>query len=51
VDNKCFRRLEAVVHLNGRYEGTDYELTGGRFITQEEYERVEESAVPTDEEE
>ena len=51
VDNKCFRRMEAVVYLNGRYEGTDYELTGGRFITQEEYERVEETAVSTDEEE
>ncbi|MCA9999571.1 MAG: hypothetical protein H6658_07545 [Ardenticatenaceae bacterium] len=46
VDNRCFRRMQAVVYLNGRYEMTNYEMTGGRFISQEEYERVVETADP-----
>jgi len=38
VDNRCFRRLQAVVYLDNHYQMTNYELTGGRFISQEEYE-------------
>lgn len=38
VDNRCFRRLQAIVYLNSDYQMTDYELTGGRFISQDEYE-------------
>ena len=44
VDNRCFRRLQAVVYLDNRYQMTDYELTGGRFISQEEYEARPETA-------
>ncbi len=53
VDSKCFRRMQAVVHLNSQYQRTDYELTDGRFITQEEYEAVVEvvdESEPTDDE-
>jgi hypothetical protein len=52
VDNRCFRRLQSVVYLDQNYQMTNYELTGGRFISQEEYERVEETAdvePPTEE--
>ncbi len=41
VDNRCFRRLQTTVYFDSQYQMTDYELTGGRFISQEEYERVE----------
>ena len=41
VDNRCFRRMNAVVHLDGRYKMTNYELSNGRFISQEEYEAIE----------
>ena len=41
VDNRCFRRLQTTVYLDSHYRMTDYELTDGRFISQEEYERVE----------
>jgi hypothetical protein len=54
VDNRCFRRMETVVHLDSAYNITDYDLTGGRFITQAEYEAPEEvveEELPEDEEE
>ena len=44
VDNRCFRRLQAVVYLDNNYQMTNYELTGGRFISQAEYEAVSETA-------
>ncbi len=53
VDSKCFQRMQAVVHLNSQYKRTNYELTGGRFISQEEYEAVVDEvdeSEPTDEE-
>jgi hypothetical protein len=44
--------MEAVVYLDGGYQMTTYELTGGRLISQAEYEAVEETAeiVPSPEE-
>jgi hypothetical protein len=44
VDNRCFRRMEAVVYLDNHYQMVEHELTGGRFISQEEYEKVEKTA-------
>ncbi len=37
VDNRCFRRMQAVVHFDGRYAITSTELSGGVFVTEEEY--------------
>ena len=44
VDNRCFRRLQAIVYLDNQYQMTNYELSGGHFISQEEYEAVPETA-------
>jgi len=44
VDSKCFRRMETVVYLDGNYNVTSYELTGGKFLTQAEYEAAEQAA-------
>ncbi len=41
VDSKCFRRMETAVYLDGHYNVTSYELTGGKFLTQAEYEAAE----------
>ena len=38
VDNKCFRRMETTVHLDGNYNVTGSELDGGQYITKAEYE-------------
>ncbi len=38
VDNRCFRRMQAVVHFDGRYNVTDQQLTGGEFVTEAEYD-------------
>ena len=38
VDSRCFRPIHTVVHLDGNYNVANYELDGGRFISQEEYE-------------
>jgi hypothetical protein len=38
VDNRCFRRMQAVVYFDGRYNVTDQQLTGGEFVTEAEYE-------------
>lgn len=49
VDNRCFRPMPTVVHLNSAYEMTSHEITGGRYITQEEYEALLAVAkAPTD---
>ncbi|HRQ42023.1 MAG TPA: hypothetical protein PLD25_29235 [Chloroflexota bacterium] len=45
VDSKCFRRMETVVYLDGHYHVTSYELTGGRFLTQAEYEAAEQAEL------
>ncbi len=51
VDSKCFRRMEAVVHLDGRYQVTNQEISDGRFLTQAEYDALQQPTVtpPTDE--
>jgi hypothetical protein len=33
-----------VVYLDNHYQMVEHELTGGRFISQEEYEKVEKTA-------
>jgi hypothetical protein len=38
VDNRCFRQMPAVVVFNAAYEVTDAQITGGRFITEAEYD-------------
>lgn len=45
VDSKCFRRMETVVYLDGHYNVTSYELTGGKFLTQAEYEAAEQAEL------
>lgn len=40
VDNRCFRPMPTVVHLNAAYEMTAHEITGGRYITAEVYEAL-----------
>lgn len=40
VDNRCFRPMPTVVHLNAAYEMVSHEITGGRYITREAYEEV-----------
>jgi uncharacterized Zn finger protein len=37
VDNKCFRPMPAVVHLNRNYEVESAEIEGGEFVTEAEY--------------
>lgn len=44
VDSKCFRRMQTVVYMDGNYNVTNYELTGGKFLTQAEYEAAEQAA-------
>jgi len=44
VDSKCFRRMQTVVYLDRQYQVTSYELTGGQFLTQAEYETAEQAA-------
>lgn len=40
VDNRCFRPMPTVVYLNSAYEMVTHEITGGRYITQDEYEAL-----------
>lgn len=44
VDSKCFRRMETVVNLDSQYNVISYELNGGKFLTQAEYEAAEQAA-------
>lgn len=44
VDNKYFRRMNAVVHFDHSYNVVSAELDGGSFISQEEYEAREAAA-------
>ncbi|MEZ4516053.1 MAG: hypothetical protein R3C44_04165 [Chloroflexota bacterium] len=37
VDNRCFRQMPTVVHLNNQYEMVAHEITGGHYISEEEY--------------
>ncbi len=40
VDNRCFRPMPTVVTLNASFEVTAQEITGGHYITREEYEAL-----------
>jgi hypothetical protein len=40
VDNRCFRRMQAVVQMNRSYQVTHSELSGGKFISEAEYEAL-----------
>jgi hypothetical protein len=40
VDNRCFRRMQAVVQLDRSYQVTHSELSGGKFISEAEYEAL-----------
>lgn len=40
VDNRCFRPMPTVVRLNTQYEIVAHEISGGHYITAEEYERL-----------
>ncbi|MBP8949064.1 MAG: hypothetical protein KBG73_09490 [Candidatus Promineofilum sp.] len=40
VDNRCFRPMPTVVTLNADFEMVSHEITGGRYITREEYEAL-----------
>lgn len=45
VDNKCFRRMQTVVYLDVQHRVTSYEMEGGKFLTQAEYEAAEQAAA------
>lgn len=40
VDNRCFRPMPTVVQLNSQYEMVSHEISGGHYITADEYERL-----------
>jgi len=40
VDSRCFRPMPTVVTLNANYEMIAHEITGGKYITKEEYEAL-----------
>jgi hypothetical protein len=37
VDNRCFRPIVTVVHLDGSYQMTNQEISGGAFVSEEDY--------------
>ncbi|MCB8923351.1 MAG: hypothetical protein H6662_17320 [Ardenticatenaceae bacterium] len=37
VDNRCFRRMETVVHFDRSYNVTNAELSGGTYVTEAEF--------------
>ena len=41
VDARCFRRMQAVVYLDERFEVSNSELSGGEFISAAEYEALQ----------
>ena len=43
VDNRCFRQIPIVIHLDPDYAVNSQEIDGGRFITKDEYDRPDES--------
>ena len=40
VDNRCFRPMPTVVHLNSAYEMVSHEISGGRYISEQEYKAL-----------
>ncbi len=51
VDNRCFRPMPTVVHLNQAYEMVSHEISGGHYISQDEYETLLAAREKTAEEE
>jgi hypothetical protein len=56
VDNRCFRPMATIVTLDGSFQVTAADLTGGRYVTREEYEawyaeQAAQKAAATDKEE
>lgn len=41
VDSRCFRRMQAVVYLDEKFEVSNSELSGGEFISAAEYETLQ----------
>jgi len=39
MDDRCFQLMRAEVQFDERYNILSQELTGGRFITKEEYDQ------------
>jgi hypothetical protein len=37
VDSRCFRKIPTAVTFDNRYQVIEQEITGGRYITAEEY--------------
>lgn len=40
VDSKCFRQIPTVATFDSQFNLTKSEMTGGRFITAAEYEKI-----------
>lgn len=40
VDSRCFRRMQTTVQLNGNYEIVNSDLSGGKYITEDDYNRI-----------
>lgn len=51
IDNRCFRPMPTVVHLNTAFEIVGHEITGGHYISREEYEAIlaAPAGMPSDE--
>ena len=45
VDSRCFRRIRTVVQLDGNFQMTSHEISGGRFMTEAEYQVAEAAAA------
>jgi len=39
VDSRCFRSMVTVVHLDGNYQVTSEEISGGVFVTEADYKK------------
>lgn len=44
VDSRCFRRIQTVVQLDANYQMVSHEISGGRYLTEEEYLAAEAAA-------
>lgn len=51
VDNKCFRRIQTAVWLDGNYQVVQHEISGGRLLSQAEYEGLLQAATAVEPEE
>ncbi len=41
MDDRCFRLMRAEVHLDDQYRMVEQTIEGGRFLSSEEYERLQ----------